>query len=168
MFKKTAIEKLIENIEKIPESGCWLFQGNLTNGGYGLVNAESKSQLAHRVSYAHFYGGIPDGLFVLHRCDVRSCCNPHHLFLGTHQDNMDDMIKKGRNKLPPPITPEVMALRAIAKQDLMRQQIKENEIYHRYVNAEISLADEIVDCASPDDLKKLSVILNAIVERNEQ
>jgi hypothetical protein len=42
------------------------------------------------------HGAIPDGLFVLHRCDERACCNVDHLFLGTHQDNMDDMHAKGR------------------------------------------------------------------------
>ena len=166
MIKKSAIEKLMENIEIIPEAGCWIYQGALNNGGYGQISVNSKNQLAHRFSYSHFNGGIPDGLFVLHRCDVRACCNPHHLFAGTHQENMDDMISKGRNKLPPALTEERRVLKAIARQEEIKQKIKENEIYHRYVIADISLADEIVDRASPDDLKKLSVILNAIVERN--
>lgn len=64
--------------------------------GYGFVNVGGRVQLAHRYAWIQTHGPIPDGLFVLHRCDVRNCVNVEHLFLGTHQDNMDDMVAKGR------------------------------------------------------------------------
>jgi hypothetical protein len=55
--------------------------------------------MAHHLTWMEVNGSIPEGLFVLHRCDVRSCVNPDHLFLGTAKDNTTDMITKGRDKL---------------------------------------------------------------------
>ena len=64
--------------------------------GYGMFRIKRESYLAHRYSWTLHRGPIPVGLWVLHRCDVPACVNPGHLFLGTHQDNMDDMKRKGR------------------------------------------------------------------------
>ena len=77
--------------------GCWLWHG-ATAKGYGQLSAGERHQLvtAHRVAWTAAHGRIPDGLCVLHRCDVRSCANPDHLFLGTVTDNRDDAVAKGR------------------------------------------------------------------------
>lgn len=96
---KQSIEKrLLKKVEMIPECGCWIFMGYLTPCGYGQISvATSKCQFAHRVSYELFCGPIPNGMHVLHRCDVPACINPDHLFIGTHIDNVADMVAKGRN-----------------------------------------------------------------------
>ena len=78
-------------------SGCWLWQRALKGCGYGHKWYEGKCQSAHRISWQIHRGPIPEELFVLHHCDVMHCVNPDHLFLGTHQDNMDDQRKKGRH-----------------------------------------------------------------------
>ena len=78
-----------------PNTGCWLWDGRDIKG-YGAVSVANKSKLAHRVSYEYHKGPIPDGMFVLHKCDMPLCINPEHLFLGTHAENMADMKRKGR------------------------------------------------------------------------
>jgi hypothetical protein len=82
-----------------PNTGCWLWTGALVPKGYGSVRDDGpdfKRLGAHVASWKLHHGPVPIGLFVCHRCDVRWCVNPDHLFLGTHQDNMDDMHGKGR------------------------------------------------------------------------
>lgn len=82
------------------ESGCWIWKGKLDKDGYGVFNLNRSPHGAHRISWTLFRGEIPLRISVLHVCDVRRCCNPDHLFLGTHQDNMTDMVKKGRTNSP--------------------------------------------------------------------
>jgi hypothetical protein len=102
--QRPVIERLLDKVIPIPFSGCWIFMGATNDFGYGIVGTGgrgSPNDRAHRITYKHFKGEIPDGMFVCHTCDVPSCCNPDHLFLGTNQDNVNDMISKRRNSKPP-------------------------------------------------------------------
>jgi hypothetical protein len=76
--------------------GCWLWTGAVNDAGYGRIRLGTTRTRAHRVAWIVTYGEIPPGLFVAHRCDVPLCCRPSHLFLATHQQNMDDCHAKGR------------------------------------------------------------------------
>jgi len=76
-------------------SGCWLWTGACVDSGYGVIRY-GKSLRAHRVSWQIHNGPIPEGMGVLHRCDVPCCVNPAHLFLGTDGDNVRDRDKKNR------------------------------------------------------------------------
>lgn len=77
--------------------GCLLWVGCANRYGYGQISVGGKKTLTHRLAWSVINGPIPRGLHILHRCDVPSCINPAHLFLGTNADNMADKVAKGRN-----------------------------------------------------------------------
>jgi len=94
--------RILANIEPDTNGGCWLWTGTLHQNGYGEMGIGQRlHNRAHRVSFSVFRGAIPEGALVLHRCDVRACCNPSHLFLGSSTDNVRDMISKGRVRYKP-------------------------------------------------------------------
>jgi hypothetical protein len=90
-------ERFMTLVEPEPNTGCWLWTRSLRPGcGYGQLKEGGRMRFAHRVAYELFVGPIGHGLYVCHRCDVKVCVNPDHLFLGTPKDNAQDMIRKGR------------------------------------------------------------------------
>ena len=95
-------ERLLDLCIPEPNSGCWLWTGAIATSGYGRVGVGYKSDgtrktgQAHRIAYEIFVGPIPRGMDVCHRCDVRPCINPDHLFIGTRLENVHDMMKKQR------------------------------------------------------------------------
>ena len=111
----TVQERFWRRVRKGPAHLCWDWTGCKWPGGYGQFTWSAKygrSQPigSHRIAWELTHGEIPAGQHVLHACDRRSCCNPAHLFLGTHDDNMKDAALKGRLHVPRPgrhkLTPE--------------------------------------------------------------
>jgi hypothetical protein len=95
MTPKTPIELRFWN--KLEHVGdCWEWTGFRSPQGYGSVAVNGKAARTHRVAYMLTFGEIPAGMCVCHKCDNPPCCNPAHLFLGTHKDNRIDCIRKGR------------------------------------------------------------------------
>lgn len=88
--------RLEENLMPLAECGCWIWMGHLSDLGYGKMKIDGKAQSVHRVSWTLNRNAIPDGVKVLHSCDIRCCFNPDHLFLGSQADNVADMISKNR------------------------------------------------------------------------
>ncbi len=85
-------------VEVAKPTECWQWKGSRKSGGWHgqFRAADGGNELAHRVAWRLLKGEIPQGMFVLHRCDNPACCNPSHLFLGNQSDNARDMWEKRR------------------------------------------------------------------------
>lgn len=97
--KPATIKQLFwSKVQKTPD--CWLWTGSKTRGGYGLlvhcVNNKKTPWRAHRLSFVLHNETIPPETLVLHKCDNPACVRPSHLFLGSHNDNVMDKVRKNR------------------------------------------------------------------------
>lgn len=100
MKRKPIADRFWPKVNKVP-NGCWLWTGAMTKKGYGWFTIEAGcTRLAHRIAWSLTNGEIPDGLCILHRCDIPLCVNPEHLFIGTMKDNSQDMESKRRGNHP--------------------------------------------------------------------
>jgi HNH endonuclease len=137
---KTLAERFWAKVAPPNENGCMLWTGSVMQFGHGRINrgrAGDGIDVAHRVSWELANGPIPEGMCVLHKCDVPACVNPDHLFLGTHADNIADKVSKGRQA------------RGFMFPHTKLSDEQVAEIRHRYITEKISqraLAEEYGVC----------------------
>jgi hypothetical protein len=101
--RPTLQERVVKFIIPEPMSGCWLWIGETNKTGYAKIktpiNGIVKNLRVTKIMYEQYIGPVPDGLFLLHKCDTPSCVNPYHMFTGKHKENNHDCIKKKRNNI---------------------------------------------------------------------
>lgn len=129
--KGTLTKRFWDKVQIKHPNDCWEWTASKSPLGYGQIGAYGKTRPAHRVVWMLTVGPIPDGLCVLHKCDNRSCVNINHLFLGTQQDNIADMISKGRNVSHPGersgasklTEQDVLSIRTLSRQGMTQTNI---------------------------------------------
>lgn len=99
--RKTSIFDRLERYQvKNGDIDCWQWKGSKDSKGYGTLSNRKgfgySPEKAHRISFEKINGEIPDGFEICHKCDNPECTNPLHLFIGTHKENMMDMVSKNR------------------------------------------------------------------------
>jgi hypothetical protein len=133
----TGAQKL-SHYSRCAPSGCIVFTGTLNLAGYGRLVIDGKGWLAHRYAWTINRGPIPQGMYVCHHCDNPPCTNPDHLFLGTQQANVADMVAKGRHsrgRNTPPPRGSINGNTTLTEEDAMaifRAPGKQRDIAARY------------------------------------
>ena len=127
LHKATIEEEFWPHVNKTGPGGCWLWTSYRNERGYGLLAFRGRKNIrAHRFSWELVHGRTPSHRFCLHKCDVRHCVNPDHIFLGSYAENAADMTSKGRqargemnnrNKLT-----EAQAIELLSKRPTRRQR----------------------------------------------
>ena len=130
MWKNKPADRFWENVDQTGD--CWEWKLAGYPSGYGNLYWGRRKTYVHRIAWELTNGPIPDGLEVCHTCDNPPCCNPDHLFLGTHQENIQDSVEKGR---------WAQAHRAQWKLALTPRQVEEiRSQYKPYVITRVQLA----------------------------
>ncbi len=126
LTKEQKFDRLNKSFEKnvVRQEGCWDWKGSVSKGGYPVMTCRRSigPDRGHKASWIIHKGEIPKGMFVCHSCDNPICTNPEHLWLGTHKQNNDDKISKGRAKYQ---QPPIMKGDENPSRKLCSEQVKE-------------------------------------------
>lgn len=143
LSKEQKFEKLKKSFEKhvLRQEGCWSWKGPITKSGYPVMSCrpEIGSDRGHKASWLIHKGEIPQYMCVCHSCDNPICTNPDHLWLGTHQENNDDKMNKGRNRWAPP---PVKKGEENASSKLKEEQVREIKAFLKSGRSSYSLGKQ--------------------------
>ncbi len=122
--RQTGEQRFASHITRTEFTDCWIWSGFRNPLGYGIFINHNQKILAHRYSYQLAYGTFKSQLCVCHKCDIPSCVNPEHLFLGTRKDNLADMVAKGRQRYRT-MQPNIKSLPNLSLRREMAKSIRE-------------------------------------------
>jgi len=141
-LSKEQINNFATKVNKQGTNECWEWQGSKHRQGYGQVRINYELFLAHRISWILFFGDIPEGKLVLHKCNNSGCVNPYHLYLGDHSDNTADMVESGthRTNLPKFYDEEIWLIRrllyCLVQQNLIAKMFKVDQSVISRINTQ--------------------------------
>jgi hypothetical protein len=118
-----AVRRFWSKVSRGEPHECWLWKGYKQRSGYGQFGFRGEVVYAHRFAYIASIGDIPEGMFVCHTCDIPSCCNPAHLYVGTQRDNMRDASVRGRTRTSRYTASQVDEMRRLHDSGLSYQKI---------------------------------------------
>jgi len=129
---RMTIENMRQFVDVDPVSGCWNWKFYRLKSGYGRKEHCGKKVYTHRLAYTLANGPIPDGLEVRHSCDNPPCINPDHLSIGTRQQNVDDMVSRGRQAKAARLKQTILSSEQVKEIRLLLQDMSERKIAERY------------------------------------
>jgi hypothetical protein len=152
--RKLILLKLLLRKLEVDKKGCWVFTGKVTDRGYGELflytrgnKRNTRVVFAHRLAYRLFIGKLKKGMEICHRCDNRKCCNPSHLYQGTHQDNMNDMKNRNRQYITWGERSGVHKLTTQEVREIRASNARQIDLAHKYGVAKSTIC-EIVNGTS--------------------
>ncbi len=134
-------EKFWSKVSKGDVSECWMWLGGKMSSQYGDFRFKGERFYTHRLAYQLHYKKNPGSLFVCHSCDNPACCNPHHLWLGTNEENMRDKIEKGRQQIG---SEHHHAILNEEKVKEIVELLKESELTFRQIGARYGVSVEAI------------------------
>lgn len=149
-YSESVLKRFWEKVDVGDKDECWEWNASLSvRGGYGqfmtCVKGKRILKKSHRMAYEIYYGKIPKGKFICHKCNNPKCCNPNHLYAGTPKDNWHDTIKSGNAYELPPIPPEEVhcAKLDFEKAEAIRNSDKSGPILARKYNVSKSTISSV-------------------------
>jgi len=144
---RTLAKRFWEKVDKRGPDDCWEWLGARRHRGrgYGSIRCEGTVMRAHRVAWRLIHGDVPKDKCVCHTCDNESCVNPAHLFLGTHRDNMRDMMQKGRDCHPTgeDLPQSKLTVEGVAQ---IRRRYSEGDVTQRELAHEYGVTQGAISC----------------------